>query len=545
MEALDRGRASFRQQSWSAAYSELAAADHESPLPLDDLELLAVAAYLLGRDDEGAKLLVRAHREQLDRSNPPGAARCAIWLALHLLLKGEAARAGGWLARAHHLVDDRRDDCVEQGYLLVPAALESLGQGDAAAAQTTFTLAAEIGDRFADRDLSTLARLGIGQALIAAGTTAEALGMLDEVLVAVTAGEVSPITAGIVYCAGIEAAVESFDLHRAREWTAALTQWCAAQPDLAPYRGQCLVHRSQIMQLHGAWPDAMEAALDACERLSEPLGQPAVGAALYQQAELHRLRGEFAQAEETYRRASQWVRDPQPGLALLLLTRGQVGAAAAAIRRAVDEADGRAHRCRLLGACVEIMLASGDLSAARAAADELQEIASNFGGPWLAALAGQAVGAVMVAEQDGRAAMDALRRTWTAWQELDTPYEAARVRVLMGLACRSLGDEHSAEMELDAARWIFTQLGALPDVARVEALSRTTTTPAAGGLTTREIQVLRLVATGRTNRAVAGDLFLSEKTIARHVSNIFTKLGVTSRTAAAAYAYEQGLVERD
>lgn len=543
-DALDRGRASFRQQSWSAAFAELSAADHEAPLQPRDLELLAAAAYLLGRENEGAEHLVRAHREHLGRSNPPGAARCAIWLALQLLLKGEIAQAGGWLARAHDLLGDGLPDCVERGFLLVPAGLESLDQGDVGAARTTFELAAEIGDRFGDRDLSTLARLGIGQSLIAAGAIAEAAVRLDGVMVAVTAGEVSAVTAGIVFCAGIEASLDAFDLRRAREWTAALTRWCATQPDLVPYRGQCLVHRSQIMQMHGAWPDAMDAAQDACIRLSEPLGQPAVGAAFYQQAELHRLRGEFAQAEETYRRASRWVRDPQPGLALLLLMQGQVDAAAAAIRRAVDEADGRTHRSRLLGASVEILLAVGDLGAARADAEELQEIADHFGAAWLRAMAGQSIGAVLVAEQDGRAAVDALRRSWTTWQELDAPYEAARVRVLMGLACRDLGDEHSAEMELDAARWIFTQLGALPDVARVEALSRIAG-PATGGLTARETQVLRLVATGRTNRALAGELFLSEKTIARHLSNIFTKLRVTSRSAATAYAYEHGLVRPD
>lgn len=542
---LDQGRRSFRQRSWATAFAELSAADQESPLQSGDLELLSAAAYLLGREDEGAEHLIRAHRTHLDRSNPPGAAKCAIWLALQLMLRGEVAQAGGWLARAHHLLDGGQYDCVERGYLLVPAGLESLDHGDAEAARSTFALAEEIGERFGDGDLSALARIGIGQSMILAGATAKSAALLDEVMVAVTAGEVSPITSGIVFCAGIEASLESFDLRRAREWTAALSQWCSTQPDLVPYRGQCLVHRAQIMQLHGAWPDAMDAAQDACVRLSEPLGQPAIGAAFYQLAELHRLRGEFAQAEEGYLRASRWVRDPQPGVALLLLMQGQVDASAAAIRRAVDEADGRAHRSRLLGASVEIMLAAGDLRAAQSAADELDEIADHFGGTWLRAMAAQAAGAVLVAKKDGRAARAVLRRAWTAWQELDAPYEAARIRVLMGLACRELGDEHSAEMELDAARWIFAQLGAVPDLASVDALSPSTASATVGPLTTREIEVLRLVATGRTNRAIAAELFLSERTVARHVSNIFTKLGLSSRSAATAYAYEHELTQRE
>jgi len=295
------------------------------------------------------------------------------------------------------------------------------------------------------------------------------------------------------------------------------------------------------MQLHGAWRDAMDAARRACERLSAPPGQPALGMAGYQQAELHRLRGQSAKAEEAYRQASRWGHPPQPGLALLRLAQGRVEAAAAA-RAAVDEAQGRAARARVLAAYVEIMLAADDVPAARAAAGELSETAAGLGMPFLHAVSAHATGAVLLAEGDTRAALAALRRAWTAWQELQAPYEAARTRVLVGLACRELGDEDSAEMELDAARWVFQQLGAAPDLARVEALSRKKAAKAAGGLTAREVQVLRLVAAGKTNRSIAADLFLSEKTVARHVSNIFTKLGLSSRAAATAYAYQHGLV---
>ena len=208
----------------------------------------------------------------------------------------------------------------------------------------------------------------------------------------------------------------------------------------------------------------------------------------------------------------------------------------------VEEAQDRVSRSKVLAAYVEIMLAAGDLRAARAAADELAQIAADLDAALLQAVAAHAQGAVLLAEGEGRAAVDSLRRAWTVWQDLEVPYEAARVRVLLALAYRTLRDHDTAAMELDAARWVFRQLGAIPDVLRVESLSRTTTPRAAGGLTAREVEVLRLVAAGKSNRMIAADLFLSERTVDRHVSNIFTKLGVSSRAAATAYAYEHDLL---
>ncbi|SNR59703.1 transcriptional regulator, LuxR family [Haloechinothrix alba] len=542
-DAVTQGRESYARRAWRDAYEQLSAADGPTPLDADDLDRLAKAAYFIGHDDAAVEGFERAHRAFLDRADIGRAARSAFWLGYFLVQRGRHAEAGGWFGRAQRLLDEHALDAVECGYLLIPAARRALDSGDPHRAHEMFDEAVRIAHRFGDADLIALGTMGRGRALISGGDVRRGMAMLDEAMLAVTTGDVSPMAAGLVYCVLVISCRDIFDWRRAQEWTVALTRWCANQQDLKPYRGQCLVHRSEIMQLRGEWPDAMAEAQQACEHLADPPGDPVLGMAHYQLAELLRLRGEFSGSERAYRKAGEAGHAVQPGLALLRLAQGRIDEAEAAIRRVVAEAeDDRVKRCRVLAAFVEIVLAAGDIDAARTASDELAEFAADLDTPYLRAVAASARGAIMLADGDDHAACVALRRAWLSWQELDAPYEAAQVRLLMSRACRRLGDHDTASMELDAARRVFEQLGAGPALTKAAELSGRSRASAPGGLTAREVDVLRLVATGASNREVADRLVLSEKTVARHLSNIFAKLGVASRAAATAYAYRHQLV---
>jgi len=524
------------------AFTSLSHADQMAPLGAEDLELLATSAYMLGRDDDYLSCLERAYNAYLDGGEAMRAVRCAFWLGIGLALRGEMARATGWFGRAQRLVEREERDCVERGYLMLPVVLERVGACDWEAVAATVADVTEIGERFKDRDLLALAVHEQGHALVRLGRVEEGLRLLDEAMVAAIAGELSPIVTGLVYCGVIAYCQELYELGRAREWTDALTQWCEQQPDMVAHTGVCLVHRAEIMELQGAWQDALEEARRARQRCAQVKNQSAAAQAFYRQGEVHRLRGELAAAEEAYHAASRCGCEPQPDLALLRLAQGNGEAAAATIRRVKGETIEPLKRARLLPAYVEIMLAISDAQEACRGCRELEDIVSGHQNVVLGAIAAQARGAVDLAQGDARAALVALRHAWQMWQELEVPYAAARVRELLGLACRALGDHDTAALELKAARGVFTQLGAALDLARVESLTRRAPSIDTHRLTLRELQVLRLVAAGKTNKAIATELVLSERTVDRHVSNIFTKLGVPSRTAATAYAYEHQLV---
>ena len=539
--ALMQGREAAGRLEWSDAYTALSLADSSSPLAAQDLELLATAALLLGHVEDGLRALQRAHQLHAEGGDPRRAARCAFWLTFHLGARGDVAQASGWFARANRLLEHEQE-CAEHGYLLISVAFHQFVAGDYAAGRAAAAQAAAIGGRAGDADLVAFARYLQGRALVHDGEMDEGLALVDEAMVAVVAGELSPIVAGAVYCGVIETCQVLSELRRASEWTAALTAWCSTQPDMVTFTGQCLVHRAELLHLHGAWLEAVEEAKRALERFAHGADEFASGDACYQQAEAYRVLGESAAAEDAYQQASRWGREPQPGLALLRLAQGKTDAAAAAIGRAVAETTDRLRRVKLLPARVEIMLAAGEVQAARDAADELIQMAGAYSTPALRAMANHARGAVLLADGDARAALVVLRGAWQLWRELQAPYEAARARVLVGLACRQLGDREAAAMEFDASRTVFARLGAAPDLARVEALVRSGAASNTHGLTERELQVLRLLATGTTNHAIANELVLSEKTVHRHVSNIFTKLDVSSRAAATAYAYQHHLL---
>jgi DNA-binding CsgD family transcriptional regulator len=538
---LERGRASFERKAWGSAYRELNAAARDTALCGEDLERLALSARLLGNHAECAEVLARAHQEFLTQGQTERAARAAIWLAFHSFFRGETARGNGWVARAQRMLEAHPRECVESGYLIQHSAVRAFFEGDAAKAHALFVEATEIGERFGDHDLVTLSRQGQGRALIRMDQATRGVSLLDEAMVAITAGDVSSSIVGDVYCSVIEACNEIFDLRRAQEWTTALKQWCASQPDLVPYQGSCLIHRAQILQLHGAWPEAMDEAQQARERFSNPPGQRAIGGAYYLLGELFRLTGDYAEAEQAYLAAGQHGRPPEPGLAQLKLAQGDEHAALGAIRRSLKEVRDRRLRPLVLSAAVDIMLATKQLGEARAATDDLREIAKHLDAPYLQAAAAQAEGSVLLAEGKANEALTELRSAWQLWSALEAPHDAARSRVAIGLACRAMGDPASADLEFEAARREFQRLGAQPDLEGLRRLTAPTDS-AAGGLTLREIEVLREIAAGKSNRKIAQNLGISEKTVARHVANIFTKLGLSSRAAATAYAYQHHLV---
>lgn len=539
--ALDRGRVAYREDRFADAVAGIEEAARGQDAEAADLEHLAIAAVLVGRIDEGIDALTRAHEAFLAHGDVDGATRCAVWIGMELMDLGERARAGGWFGRAQRLVEQTPDTRPDHGFLLIPEGMAAFYSGDGEQAAAAFERAAELARIRQDADIGALAGLGLGLSRIMLGRPEAGLALLDEVMVSVTAGEVSPIPSGIAYCGMLQSCRLAFDVRRAREWTRALDRWCAARPDMVSFTGQCHAQRAALFLLHGEWDDALAAAEEAQERSARG-DRDGLFSAWYQHGEVHRLRGEAAAAEASYEQAARSGYEPQPGLALLRLAQGKAALARSLLLGAVERLDPAERRC-VLGAVVEVQLAAGDVPAARAAADELAALGQASTMPMLRAIAEQTESVVLLAEGDARGALTTSRRAWSRWRELDVPYEAARCRMIAVRASRALGDEATALMELDAARAVFGELGARTALAEVEAESSAMRSEHPGGLSARELDVLRLVAAGATNRAIAGELYLSEKTVERHLSNIFAKLGISSRAAATAFAFRHGLVD--
>lgn len=538
VDELVRAREAYDRQEWVAAYdglSDLSPAE----LTAEDFARLAMAAFLRGRPNDCIQALQRAHAAQLDAGDVAGAVRSAFWLTMVLLENGEGAVAGGWVSRARRLLDSLDEDVVEQGYLRILLFFQHLFAGELEEARVLAGEVEDYGRRFADPDLLALSRCFRGRLLLYVGEVDEGFSLLDEAMAAVTAGEVSPVFAGEIYCALIEACQELSDFGRAEQWTTMLSRWCDTQDGLVAFTGQCAVHRGQIMRVHGAFTEALEELDRAQERYLAVGSPPAAGLAWAERGEVLRIRGDLAAAEEAFDRAVGFGHDPQPALALLRLTQGRTPAAVAAVRRLLAEPRDPVHRSQLLAAATEVLLADADVDQAAAAAAELSTLADRFRCAALRAQARHAVGHVRLAQGAVAEAVVELQGAARLWTGLGAPYEAARSRALLGTALRELGDVESGDAELATARATFARLGALPDERAVAGL---TAPSAPRGLSAREVEVLRLVASGMSNTEIAAALVLSEKTVARHLSNIFTKLDVRTRTAAAAFAFEHHLV---
>ncbi|HEY7691310.1 MAG TPA: LuxR C-terminal-related transcriptional regulator [Gaiellaceae bacterium] len=535
-EALERARDAYARRAWLEAHEAFRRADEVAALEAEDLELLTTATLMLGRDDDALAVLERAHHRYLERGETLRAVRAAIWMGINLAYRGAVGPASGWLGRAQRLLDQEPGESAERGFLLIPLVFRHEAEGDYEAAAAVAGEAAAIGERFGDRDLFSISLHAQGHMLVRAGRSQEGFALLDEAMVTATTGDLSPFVVGIVYCGVIMACQEAFEVGRAREWTLALSEWADRQPELVAFTGRCRVHRAEILQLNGAWPDALEEAHRACVRLVET-NNPAAGVAYYRHAELLRLRGDFAAAEEAYREASRFGWEPQPGLAQLRLAQGKCDAALAAIRRASAEIAEPLKRAALLPAHVEIALDAGELDEARTVCRELEELAGRYESAMLSGIVAHARGAVALAGGEPQAALLALREAQQIWLDLDAPYEVARSRALAAQGCAALGDTEAAALELEAACAVFRQLGAAPDLARIEARPGER-----HGLSSRELEVLRLVAAGKSNREIAAELVISEHTVARHVQNIYAKLRLSSRAAATAFAFEHDLV---
>ena len=539
VDDLTQARADYERGDWTAALDIWSGAEPAS-LTTGDLYDAALATYLLGRHDASVHFAQRSFSGFIETGDETGAIRCCFHLAMIFGAGGESAQADGWTARAERLLGHVDHDTVEHGYVALLHMYRHLASNDLPSAAAAAALATTLGARHRDPDLLAVGLCSQGRLAIYAGRIADGLRLLDEAMAGVAAGEVTPVIFGDVYCSAIEGAQEIADFARVAEWTAALHRWCLAQPGLVAFTGQCSVHRGQLLRVHGAWPEALEEFKRAIERYRRADSLAAVGFAECERGDVLRQQGDFAAAEAAYQRSSEHGYDPQPGLALLWLARGDRDAAVAAVRRLVAEVSDPVAACRLLPSAVDVMVAAGVLDEARTIADRLNEVAAHVGTEALQAHAAYAASIVELASGDANGALPYLRKARQLWAHARNPYEGARVRVVTARTLTAVGDKASARRELEAACTTLRELGATPAAEEAEHLLHPAIHPA--GLSGREIEVLRLVAAGHRNTQIAGELVLSEKTVARHLSNIFAKLDVGSRTAAAAYAYEHRLL---
>jgi class 3 adenylate cyclase len=476
-DRLEQARAALEGKDWPRVYELLSELDRTEHLDAEDLNRLAEGAWWTGRMDESIEARTRSYAARIERGENRAAALSALRLARDHELKRSGLQ-GAWLARAERLLADE-EDCPELGYLERTRSRLALAAGDFGAAIAHAERMLEIGSRFGEQNLMALGLHDKGSALVRQGDAEAGLALIDEATVAAVSGELDPHVTGIIYCGVISASFDVGDIARAGSWTEAATRWCERQ-SISGFPGVCRVNRAEVMRLRGSWPEAEEEIRTAVAELDE--FAPSVAAsAFYELGELQLRMGDLTAADESFRQAHGLGVEPQPGLALLRLANGDVESARRSLRRALsDETRSRLSRARLLPASVEVFIAAGEIEDARVAADELAEIAQDYSTTSLAAHAAAAAGAVALAEGEADAALGDFRRAIRLYQEVETPYEAARVRLLAAEAYRLDGDVDAAELELRAAHATFDRLGAMRDVRRTaEALGRLAA--AAGG----------------------------------------------------------------
>jgi DNA-binding CsgD family transcriptional regulator len=524
--------------SWAESYDVLRVRDPSELTPREH-EQLADAAWWLSKPGESIAARQRAYAGSASAGDLEHAMWMAGRLSMEHFLRGDPAVGAGWLMKAQRLAADAPEG-VGHGFLLIVEATVARFSGDLPRALELAGEAAELGRRLDDPDLSAMATHMLGVLLVAAGDVARGVALLDEAMTSVVAGQLSPYFTGIVYCSVIGTCLEIADVRRADQWSEAARAWCETLPPESPFPGMCRVNRAEVAKLRGAWPEAEAEATRASVELMEfdPMG---AAQAFYETGEIRRRIGNLTGAEECFARAREIGFDPQPGLSLLRATNGNTDAALAGLRLAATTiTESRLRRARVLGALVDVALSIGDLDGASEAADLLAALAADSDAPILETTATTAAGALLLARGEAPAAVDRLRDASASWRDLRLPYEGARARVLYGLALRSAGDEDDAILELRSAVAAFDRLGATPDRDEAARLLPGAS-PLPRGLTPREAEVLRLVAAGKSNRDIAADLVISEHTVARHLQNMFAKLGVSSRSAATAFAFEHDL----
>jgi DNA-binding CsgD family transcriptional regulator len=536
--ALEAARDAYADFRWDVAYDRFRDAAAEAELETRDLAALADAAWWLGETDESLALSEQVYRRCLQDDEVGLAARLAIEVGFLWMLRGEPTIGSGWVSRASRLLDGV-PECAAHGYLLHLEVLEALGSGRFEAAVGGARRMQGLAQRCDDPSLEAVGLALEGVATVKRGAVAGGLGLLDESMLAVRAGVVTPNWAGNLYCHLMGLFLELADLPRARAWTSATERWCDQHSHAAMFAGICRVHRAQLLQLEGAWADAERRAVQACRDLAD-MNVGAVAAAHYELGELHRVRGDHPGADAAYARARELGRDPQPGLARLRLSQGRTEVAATALRAALAGSDQPLARAPLLAAQVDVAEVVGDVAGAEEAAAELHRIAATFATSGLGAMAQQAAGTARLVAGQPEAALAPLRDAHRQWREVGVAYQAARTQMRLGWALTAVGDRDGGARELAAARAALAQLGAQDDLDRLAGAAPSRDVP--GGLSSRELEVLRLVAAGGSNRAVAEELTISVRTVERHVANIFTKLGVSSRTEAAGVAFSHGLV---